>query len=451
MHKSILSKIAILLLMLYVAWSGKNLDQWGKNRVIQNDAVSYYAYLPAAVIFHDLQFEFAKNLPEGFEGTIWLETAPNGKPILRMTMGLSMLWLPFFLAAHAAAHWLGVSTLGYSWPYSLAIVLAAMTYLFIGLIFLRKLLLRYFSDLSAAVTLILVVAATNLAYYVLSEPGMTHVYNFALFNLFIWLSFKWTDKPGLLTSVGLGLLAGLIVLIRPVNVLILLFPALIGVTSLKDLSGRITGAWKWILVAGVAAFLVVLPQLLYWKMQTGQFLFNSYMDSGKFYFFRPQVINGLFSFRKGWLLYTPVMVFGLAGLFFLRKKYGELYLPVVLFLAANMYVLFSWWCWWYGGSYGMRPMIDMYGIMAIPMAAFFDWIRRRREFVQTTMVFLLVALLYLNQYQMKQYRISLLHWDSMTRAAYVGIWGRMTWPENYESMIKVPDYQKALKGEKEYP
>ena len=451
MNQGLISKIAIFLLMVYLAWSGKNLDQWGKNRIIQNDAVSYYAYLPATVIFHDLQFEFTKSLPEGFEGTIWLETAPNGKPILRMTMGLSMLWLPFFLAAHAAAHLLGVSTLGYSWPYSFSIFLAALTYLFIGLFYLRKLLLRYFSDLSTAVTLVMVVAATNLSYYVLSEPGMTHVYNFALFNLFIWLSLRWTGKPGLLLSVGLGLLAGLIVLIRPVNILILLFPALIGITSVKALTGRITANWKWILVAGAAAFTVVLPQLIYWKMQTGQFLFNSYMDSGKFYFFSPQIINGLFSFRKGWLIYTPVMVFGIAGLFFLRKKSGELFLPVVLFSVLNLYVVFSWWCWWYGGSFGMRPLIDMYGIMALPMAAFFDWIRKRREFVQTTFLYLLVAVLYLNQYQMKQYRISLLHWDSMTRAAYVGIWGKMTWPENYESMIKVPDYQKALKGEEEYP
>jgi hypothetical protein len=39
----------------------------------------------------------------------------------------------------------------------------------------------------------------------------------------------------------------------------------------------------------------------------------------------------------------------------------------------------------------------------------------------------------------------------MTREAYVGIWGKMIWPEGYDKMIKVPDYAKALDGEKEYP
>lgn len=451
MNRKIISKAAILLVMIYVVWSGKNLDQWGKNKIIQNDVVSYYAYLPAAVIFHDLRFEFTKTLPEDFEGTIWLQTAPNGKPILRMTMGMSMLWLPFFVAAHGAAHILDVSTLGYSWPYSLSIFLAALTYLFVGLIFLRKLLLRWFTELTTAITLILVVAATNLSFYIISEPGMTHVYNFALFNVFIWLSLKWIEKPSLILSLGLGILAGLIVLIRPVNVLILLFPALAGISSWNDFQLRIAVNWKFILAAGGAAFLVVLPQLLYWKMQTGQFVFNSYMDAGKFYFLRPQIINGLFSFRKGWLIYTPVMVFGFAGLYLLRKSSKELFVPVILFLVLNIYIVFSWWCWWYGGSFGSRPMIDMYGIMALPMAAFFDWIRTRREFVQTIALFILAGMVYLNIYQMKQYRISLLHWDSMTRAAYVGIWGKMTWPEGYDKMIKVPDYAKALDGEKEYP
>jgi hypothetical protein len=266
MNSKIISKAAILLVMIYVAWSGKNLDQWNKNKIIQNDVVSYYAYLPATVIFHDLQFEFTKTLPEDFEGTIWLQTAPNGKPILRMTMGMSMLWLPFFLIAHGAAHLLGVSTLGYSWPYSLSIFLAVLTYLFVGLVFLRKLLLLQFTELTTAITLILVVAATNLSYYVISEPGMTHVYNFTLFNVFIWFTLKWVEKPNLFLSLGLGVLAGLIVLIRPVNVLILLFPALAGVSSWSDFQLRFAANWKFILAAIGAAFLVVLPQILYWKM-----------------------------------------------------------------------------------------------------------------------------------------------------------------------------------------
>jgi hypothetical protein len=455
-----ISKTAIALLIFICAWYGKNLDTWGKNKVIQNDVISYYAYLPATFIFHDLSFEFAKNLPPDFEGQIWLQNAPNGKPILRMTMGMAILWIPFFLIAHALAHLFGVSTLGYSWPYSLSIFVATLFYLFIGLFFLRKTLLRYFSEVVTVVTLILVVLATNMLYYVVSEPGMTHVYNFGLISMFIYYSLKWVEilshspvervAERIKLSIILGLLAGIIVLIRPVNILILLFPALIGITSFTGFKERIQKNWKLILIAGVTAFLVLVPQMLYWKAQTGHFLFNSYMDQGKFYFLKPHIVNGLFSYRKGWLVYTPVMIFAFIGFIWLRRQASNLVLPVLVFAVINIYVVYSWWCWWYGGCYGSRPMIDMYGIMAIPLASFLERVWTGKNWMKGFATVVLVGLIWLNQFQINQYRTSLLHWDSMTKEAYWGIFGKETWPEGYDKMIKVPDYEKALKGEKEY-
>lgn len=450
MKSNYYSKLTILFLILICAWYGRNLDSWGKNRIIQNDVVSYYAYLPAAIIFSDLTFSFIQELPADFEGTIWLETAPNGKPILRMTMGLAVLWLPFFLLAHVTVHLTDASALGYSWPYSLSIFVAALFYLFAGLFFLRKILLKYVLDWIAAITLVLIVLATNLMYYVISEPGMSHVYSFALLALFLFYSLKWVQKPGLKNTLILGFLAGLIVLIRPVNILVLLFPAFTGVYSFRGFVQRLTGNWKMIIIAGMAAILVWLPQLIYWKTQTGHFIFNSYMESGKFYFLDPEIVNGLFSYRKGWLVYTPVMIFGLVGIIFLRKKAAPLFLPVLLFVALNIYIVYSWWCWWYGGSFGSRPMIDMYGIMAIPLAVFIHKTWRMKIWVRGIAVIVLGGFLFLNQFQMTQYRTSMLHWDSMTKEAYWGIFGKKSWPEGYEQMIQVPDYEKALRGEEEY-
>jgi len=88
--------------------------------------------------------------------------------------------------------------------------------------------------------------------------------------------------------------------------------------------------------------------------------------------------------------------------------------------------------------------------MAIPLAAFIDKIWKSDVVAKVIVGILLLATIGLNQFQMKQYRISLLHWDSMTKEAYWGIFGKKTWPEGYDKMIQVPDYEKALKGEKEY-
>jgi hypothetical protein len=277
------------------------------------------------------------------------------------------------------------------------------------------------------------------------------VYSFSLIIVFIFYALKWIERPGLKHTIILGLLAGIIVLIRPVNGLVLLFPALGGISSYKDFSNRLVNNWRMILLAGVVAFLMMIPQMLYWKAQTGHYIFNSYMDQGRFYFLQPQILNGLFSYRKGWLVYTPVMILAFYGLFFTRRMATPLFFPILIFAVVNIYVVYSWWTWWYGGSFGSRPMIDMYGIMAVPLAAFIDHARKGKNWMKFIVVTIFVAFLLLNQFQMAQYRISVLHWDSMTKEAYWGIFGKKRFPDGYEDMIMMPDYDKALKGEREYP
>jgi len=444
------SKLVIVLLFILCGWYGKNLNTWGKDSVIVHDVISYYAYLPAVIIFHDLDFKFINDHRAGLEGKIWYNNSSIGKPVLRMTMGLAILWLPFFLLGHGLAHFLGVSAFGYSWPYSLSIFIATLFYLVIGLIFLRKILLKYFPDWITAITLILIVTATNLMYYVISEPGMSHVYSFAMVTIFLFSTLKWINKPTIFLSIILGLLAGLIVLIRPVNGLVLIFPALIGINSFSGIKDRVVNNWKFIVIAAISCFLMILPQIIYWKMQTGQFLFNSYQESNKFYFLHPNVTNGLLGFRKGWLIYTPVMFFALAGLFVIEKYAKGFRNALLAFLILFIYVIFSWWCWWYGGSYGSRPMIETYGILALPLAAFLTFLFQKKVWIKVFSGVILVALLYLNQFQMEQYRTAMLHWDSMTKEAYMAIFLKKRTPAGYDKMIEKPDYKKALKGEKEY-
>jgi hypothetical protein len=286
-------------------------------------------------------------------------------------------------------------------------------------------------------------------HYVISEPGMSHVYSFSLITIFLYLTLGWIKKPTLSLSIFMGLLAGLIVLIRPVNGLVLVFPACIGVNSFIGLKSRVVRNWKFIAIACFSASLMVLPQIMYWRIQTDHFLFNSYMESGKFYFFHPNIIDGLFGFRKGWLIYTPVMFFALAG-FFVIKKYAEgLRNAILAFMVLFIYVIFSWWCWWYGGSFGSRPMIETYGILALPLAASLTWLFQKQLWIKAFLGLLLVALVSLNQFQMVQYRTSLLHWDSMTKEAYRAIFLRSNPPKGYDQMIKKPDYEKALRGDKE--
>jgi len=442
----------IILLVLVNGWYGNNLKRWKDNKVIDQDAVNYYAYFPATFIYHDWTFQFTKNLPPDFEGRIWLLPTPDGKQVLKMTMGLSILWAPFETIAHWYAKMSHYKADGYSKPYSVAIFIAALFYLALGLFVLRKLLLKHFSEITTGIVLFLVVIGTNLMYYVISEPGMSHVYNFCLIILLIHFTIKWLEHPSWYFSVAFGLVVGLIILIRPVNIITLFIPLLWGVTSIKEIKKRFSwllSNWKMLSLAVFVSLLVVLPQLVYWKVATGHWIYYSYQKEG-FYFLNPHIIDGLFSYRKGWLLYTPIMAFALVGLVFLKKYVQGASLAIIVTLGVAIYVIYSWWSWWYGGSFGSRPMIDFYGLLAIPLAAFIQQVIRSKWIIKSVVILVLGFLVYLNQFQMSQYRTSLLHWDSMTKKAYWAIMFKKSWPPNYDKLIQSPDYKKALKGEDEY-
>ena len=94
-----------------------NQSKWKDRTVLKHDMYVYYSYLPATFIYHDLTFEFAGTLPPDDKREIWTLTAPNGGRVQKMTMGMAMLYAPFFGLAHLSAHLMGEPTDGYSWIY----------------------------------------------------------------------------------------------------------------------------------------------------------------------------------------------------------------------------------------------------------------------------------------------------------------------------------------------
>ncbi len=64
----------------------------------------------------------------------------------------------------------------------------------------------------------------------------------------------------------------------------------------------------------------------------------------------------------------------IVGLIYLRN-----FVPILLLFTLFTYVIFSWWCWWYGGGLSIRPMIDVYCIFAIGLAAFIHTILQAKS------------------------------------------------------------------------
>lgn len=328
------------------------------------DAKDYYSALVSVFIHHDLSQQ---------SGNDWylLHTA-NGTVNVH-PVGVALLQLPFFLLALLVASFTDFAVDGFSFPFQLAIALAALVYASLGLNFLRKLLfLQGFQDRIIAAVLVLLYFGTNLMHYTVSEGGMSHVYSFALVSAFMFFSARLyqTRKNDDLLLTGLTL--GLILLVRPNNIFVLPL-AFIWCKSWQDFKTYLCSFFNrpafW--TAGLIAAVVPALQSLVWFLQSGTFFQNTYKRDG-FYWLQPQVKEFLFGFDGGFFIYTPICLLFIMGLFFVFKTHRFLFVLVTGLFAALVYFFSSYWAYTYFDGFGIRVLVDYYGVMGLLAAHLFS-------------------------------------------------------------------------------
>ena len=228
---------------------------------------------------------------------------PEGQLVTKYTCGLALLWTPFFFLGHWAAGWLDYPQDGFSPPYQIAIAFGGLLFALLGLGLLRRVLLRYFSDVVTTLVLVLLVLGSNYFQYAVFDAAMAHNYLFTGYALLLWLTIRWHERPTRRGAFSIGLTLGLLVLIRPSEAVAAVVPVLWGVGSVAAARAKLAllrSRWPDVLLLVLGGLLGVLPQLLYWHWATGHFMFYSYGDQ-HFSFLKPHLWQVLFSFRKGWL------------------------------------------------------------------------------------------------------------------------------------------------------
>lgn len=417
------------------------------NRIINNDVISYYSYLPALFIEKDITLSFMDN-DDSYWDHYWPFRTSDGKYCIKTTCGISILYLPFFGIGHLSAFLFGFEQDGFSYPYSYALLLSSAFYVICALIILRKFLYRYFSDKIVLLVLAILGGFSPLYWYTTYESPMSHAYSFFLFSAFLYLTVLWYEKPKWKYSLLLGIVIGVISLIRPTNILAALFFILYGVTSFKQFADRIKlflCNYKKLLVMLFMVIAVWLPQLVYWKIATGSFICYSYQDES-FFWSDPKILEVLFGFRKGFFIYSPILLCILPGFFFMWKKYREFFVGIILFAVLNVYVISSWWCWWYGGGFSIRPMIDSLPFMALPIAAFLEWVFDRKLVVRRICCFILLIFTLRSGFNIMKYHHHSIHYDSMTFEAYMDSFWLLDSSDEFNCKIEAPDYEEAKKG-----
>ena len=188
--------------------------------------------------------------------------------------------------------------------------------------------------------------------------------------------------------------------------------------------------------------------MLFWKTYGSGWIRWSYRNEG-FFFDNPHILEFLFGYRNGWLLYTPIMILAVASVFLLPKKLKEFKIALLFILPISIYILSSWWCWWFGGSYGSRTMVEFYALLIFPLAAGVQFLSTIKV-VKYLSIFLFLFTTFYNVLGMHKKTNHELHWDSMSKEAFWFTFSKLEFNgeerNKLETLYKQPDYENARKG-----
>lgn len=411
--------LTFLVTFIYLFTGRLKDDNW-KN-VVEADGHGYYAYLPATFIYGDYQYAFApKKICEYqnhcAENFPYFCTKVDDRYVNKYFVGVSVAISPFWLPMSLVSGWTGYQHDGYSFLFFVSVSLAGLFYALAGLWVLRKLLWRFgIHDHLVAVLLPTLFFGTNLFHYAVNEPSMSHIYSFAFVTFFLWQWCRLLDQYSRKRLVWVGLLTGMILIIRPTNILIvLLIPFLCGSwDATKTIFLQIVRDWKSVLTLFLSFALPVFLQLLVYKIQINSWWIYSYTKEG-FDFTNPEIMNVLFSYRRGLFVYTPLLAVMLFGIFMLRKNKFQLAV-IALFLIVTTYVISSWWMWFYGGCFGMRPYVDYYAVFALLAGLLMQGLYNKTKHAWTISTLVAIPFIYLSLFQTWQYRESIIAYDFMDK------------------------------------
>jgi hypothetical protein len=381
----------LFLLFFFVAMSSHAMYRHlngisARQLVMSSDMEGYYQYLP---------YTFFKD--KDITQMRWARHYGNGKKLAVFTYGVALLELPFFLVAHGVSEMLEMENPGYNPAYYHTVLFAAIFYVFIGLYYLYKSLRRFFTREASLLTTLMTFLASNLFYYTVMQPGVSHAYSFFLLSLFIYKVPGFYEKPGLRSSLYMILPLALAVLIRPTNILAGFYFLFFGLSSFRDLGQRMTmlaGRWYLLLFMAFVSFLFFIPQMAYWHTITGKWFVYSYTESRFTNALRPQFGTVLFGARGGWYLYTPLMIIATGGLLYLAYLRKLTAPAILLMMVLIVYINASWFNPSFSSSAGYRALVEWIPFMAIPLAFVIEKFQKRTKWKRVLYVLLASFVVY---------------------------------------------------------
>jgi len=417
----------------------------GSEATISWDASGYYHYLPGLFIYHDLKQQVwmeeinEKYLPSPALDQAFVHEA-SGNKVNKYAIGQAVLNSPFFFLGHGYAKLSGSYPAdGYSKPYQVAIWIGGLLFAILGLIILRRVLLFYFDDSLTAWTILTIGLATNFMEYAAITNAMTHAWLFTLLCGLIFCSIRFYKKADWTSACGIGISLGLAVLTRPTEMLWLLIPLLWGIKSFKERLIFLISHWQKILVAVFLCGLIMSIQSIYWKYVANEWIIYTYRDQ-KLDWLHPRIWRGLAGVNIGWWAYTPIMLFAMMGWRGLYKKYQTIFWPVFITSILALYLTFCWKHFEQGGGLGQRNLIQMYPLMAFPLAMSIAWITKFKAGKWIWAVLFTLNVYYNGWWSHQAHKGGFFHAGQMTTPYFYKVAGRLHPNKDYFKLLDTREY-----------
>ena len=410
------------------------------DNTIRSDGTGYYAYLPAIFIYNDLQFDFLDNKALVNDDGASRVKLDNGKIVNKYACGLALLQLPFFLIAYLLSFLFGQPIDGYSHFFQYLFLLGNTVYFTLGLLFLNKILRLYRVQLWVTFLILLLFTAGNsVLHYTTYDAYLSHAFSLSLMTSLVYYILRFNAEPKIKYALLIGLLFGLIVLIRPFNLIaIICLPILFN--QRKHLAQFIRSILPYTFYILVPFIITVSIQFILWKLQTGDFLVYSYGNE-KFIWGTHDPLFALFSYRRGFFIYNPIWAAAIVYYLFHFTKIKFSLFSIFVVFGILVFLLSTWHAKLYGMSLGYRPLLEYQIFLLFPFLHLYQ--QKKINIRRTGLVLPLISVfcVWYSITLVIQYQQNILRWEGPNQSEYWEIFGKTDARYNYhffypEQLIK---------------
>ena len=379
-------------------------------RVIDGDALGYYAWLRSVAFDGDIDFsnDYRLLTDEFAEDSEELTPLATGRVPNKWPPGPAMLWAPLFLAIGAVVALLNLIGAqipfdGLALPFKISAGVAGIAYATAGAWLCYDLARRIYPAASAFWATITLWLGGSLLYYSLVSPAYSHATSLFAVGLFGHTWYRTRGRDDLRRFALLGALAGLTGLVRSQDLIILIIPGFELLAGIWERRWSLAAACGRLAVLGAACTVVLAPQLWAWQVIYGSPVLNPHGGAGFFEWTRPAILQTLFSMHQGLVSWTPVVLLAALGLPWLVKRDRMLGWVAVITLFLALYVNAAAVMWWGGHGFGGRRFVSYMPFLVIGLSAFLasPALASRTALVRILSIFLIGSnVLFLLQYQL---------------------------------------------------